>query len=89
MQEQAAATCQHIAFGRLPPEVRSALLHFACEGEVVDIEEQTYRGHTLYEIEIEPTTQQSFRLLLGMNGEVLDKVFTGRHRQEPAPGCWG
>jgi hypothetical protein len=89
MNEGNSGTHQRLQFADLPQEVRSALLQFASEGEIVDIEEQTHRGHTFYEVEVEPTAHQSFRLLLGTNGVLLDKVFTGKHRQEPAPGSWG
>jgi hypothetical protein len=89
MAQGALGTHQHVEFGGLPHEVRSTLLQYAAEGEIVDIEEQTHRGHTFYEVEVEPTTQQSFRLLLGTDGTLVEKVFTGKHRQEAAPGAWG
>jgi hypothetical protein len=89
MDEQTPGTHRHIEFGSLPQEVRSVLLQFAAEGEIVDIGEQTYRGYKLYEVEVEPTAHQSFRLLVGTNGVILDRTFTGSCRQEPAPGCWG
>jgi hypothetical protein len=88
MEERTSGT-QRLGFGGLPHEVRSAVLQFAAEGEIVKIEEQTYCGHTLYEVDVEPPTYQSFRLLLASNGAFLQRVFTGKHGQEAAPGCWG